>query len=155
AQSSDLIQQCGHRLRSMGVAPEELLDATENDYLLWAFVCHRQEFASRQSDEDAAGLKAQIDRRTDSWHPTLRRIVSETDAMTIQRFDFSTAKRIKPWRTGPVTLLGDALHYMPPVGGMGGNAALHDARIVCGALQSVAAGRMDLVPALHEAEARM
>jgi 2-polyprenyl-6-methoxyphenol hydroxylase-like FAD-dependent oxidoreductase len=54
-----------------------------------------------------------------------------------------------------VTLLGDALHYMPPVGGMGGNAALHDASLLCPALISVENGESPLLAALHGYEAAM
>jgi hypothetical protein len=67
-------------------------------------------------------------------------LIAETDARTVQAFDFSAAAVVKPWSTTNVTLLGDALHYMPPVGGMGGNAALHDASLLCPALISVENG---------------
>lgn len=55
---------------------------------------------------------------------------------------------MNPWPTTNVTLLGDAIHYMPPVGGLGGNAALHDASLLCRALIAVNRGEQDLLPAL-------
>ena len=50
---------------------------------------------------------------------------------------------MKPWQTGNVTLLGDAVHNMPPVGGLGGNAALYDASRLCRALIAVDRGERD------------
>ena len=41
---------------------------------------------------------------------------------------FSAATETPPWPSSRVTVLGDAVHTMPPTGGLGGNAALHDAR---------------------------
>jgi 2-polyprenyl-6-methoxyphenol hydroxylase-like FAD-dependent oxidoreductase len=44
---------------------------------------------------------------------------------------------------------------MPPVGGLGGNAALHDAQLLCRALTTVHRGESSLLPALHSYEAQM
>jgi len=70
-------------------------------------------------------------------------------------FDFSAAAAVKSWRTTNVTLLGDALHHMPPVGGMGGNAAMHDASLLCAALTSVRHDQTGLLGAIHDYETRM
>jgi 2-polyprenyl-6-methoxyphenol hydroxylase-like FAD-dependent oxidoreductase len=50
-------------------------------------------------------------------------------------------------------VIGDALHTMPPVGGLGGNAALRDAHLLCRTLAHVERGPADLVVALESAEA--
>jgi 2-polyprenyl-6-methoxyphenol hydroxylase-like FAD-dependent oxidoreductase len=104
--------------------------------------------------EDPAELQQIIEQRMHGWSPVLLRMIRETSPETIQAFEFSAAARPKPWRTLNVTLLGDALHYMPPVGGMGGNAALHDAEMLCSTLLSVKQGKA-LLPSLHACEAAM
>ena len=72
----------------------------------------------------------------------------------IQAFDFSAAAKPHPWNTTHVTLIGDAFHQMPPVGGMGGNAALHDAALLYNTLLSVE-DRDNLLTSLHSCEAEI
>ena len=76
------------------------------------------------------------------------------EVASIQAFDFSAAAKPHPWNTTHVTLIGDALHHMPPVGGMGGNAALHDAALLCNTLLSVK-DRNHLLTSLHACETEM
>jgi 2-polyprenyl-6-methoxyphenol hydroxylase-like FAD-dependent oxidoreductase len=176
-QSPEIARASADRLRAIGMSAADLLHETENDYVMWAFVANRETFprptrpgagqgqrqgqeqahgqAQRSEEQDQRALREAIEARMKDWHPTLRRLIAETNAATVQAFDFAASETIKPWQTTNVTLLGDALHYMPPVGGMGGNAALHDAALLCRALQAVANGEKALVPALHECEAEM
>lgn len=51
--------------------------------------------------------------------------------------------------------LGDAIHNMPPVGGLGGNMALRDAWSLTQALTDVQSGRASLLPAIRAYEADM
>jgi 2-polyprenyl-6-methoxyphenol hydroxylase-like FAD-dependent oxidoreductase len=155
-QSPDIARQAGNQLRAIGMTADDFLHETENDYVMWAFVANRHTFpAGRAGRVEQRLLQSQIEQRMTRWHPTLRRIIADTDASTVQAFNFAASATIKPWASTNVTLLGDALHYMPPVGGMGGNAALHDASLLCRALQTVANGEASLLPALHACEAEM
>ena len=155
AQSSDLMKDGALRLRAIGMRPDDLAHETENDYIMWAFVAHRRSFGNHLDQIDHTALRRRIEARIDRWHPTLRRLIAETDPATVQAFDFAAAAPLKPWRTTRVTLLGDAMHYMPPVGGMGGNAALHDAHLLCQALRLVTRGEQPHDEALQRCEAEM
>src|SRR5205823_2520191 len=128
--------------------------AEDDDYILWAYVSHRE---ATVLDSVTKGIEIQgvIQSRTANWHPVLRQMIAETEPETIQSFAFSASARVEPWRTTNVTLLGDAIHNMPPVGGMGGNAALHDASLLCSAIASAQTGSAMLTSSLHEYEAAM
>ncbi|ONF62731.1 FAD-dependent oxidoreductase [Amycolatopsis keratiniphila] len=84
--------------------------------------------------------------------PALRTIIGEAWP------DFTVALRIgsipppEPWRAGPVTLLGDAIHLAP---GFGGNLAMQDARHLCEALAEAHHGRLGLLDAIGQYEDTM
>lgn len=124
----------------------------ESDYVMWAFVAHRDTYPAADT---GTALRDHVEHRMADWHPDLRRMVRESDPDTVQRFDFGAGERVKPWPTTTVTVLGDAIHAMPPVGGLGGNAALRDASALCQALTAVHRGESALLPALHGYEAEM
>ncbi|WP_016699352.1 FAD-dependent oxidoreductase, partial [Actinoalloteichus spitiensis] len=69
----------------------------------------------------AAGLVA-------DWHPVFRRLIDESEEDSRGVSVFRVAPQLPPWPSSRVTLLGDAIHAVPATGGLGGNAALRDAR---------------------------
>jgi 2-polyprenyl-6-methoxyphenol hydroxylase-like FAD-dependent oxidoreductase len=68
------------------------------------------------------------------------------------RFRYSTP--VEPWTSTAVTVLGDAVHNMPPVGGLGANTALRDAAALADQLLAVRDGA-PLLPAVAAYEAQM
>ncbi|GLZ78756.1 monooxygenase [Actinorhabdospora filicis] len=107
------------------------------DYLLWALVTRSGVIPGGLSGEAA---RDPVAARVRQWHPLLRRMVAETDPATVNSFAFFAARPVGAWRSGPVTVLGDALHAMPPTGGVGANTALRDAAALSGALRRAMAG---------------
>jgi 2-polyprenyl-6-methoxyphenol hydroxylase-like FAD-dependent oxidoreductase len=91
-----------------------------DDYLMWAYLT--------SAEVGGAAPAELVERRTRGWHPAIQQMIEDSEA--IDRFDFAAAAPIRPWCSGNVTVLGDAVHLMPPVGGLGGNAALHDADLL-------------------------
>jgi 2-polyprenyl-6-methoxyphenol hydroxylase-like FAD-dependent oxidoreductase len=77
-----------------------------------------------------------VRRITVEWHPNLRELVETADEDTISVFPFRTSPRLTAWEPSVVTLLGDAIHSMPPTAGAGANTALHDANALRQALLS-------------------
>ncbi len=152
--SAELLPSVAKGLSSFALNAATLAaEAEDYDYLMWAFVGHRRTFPP--AADDSTALVRLVEQRMHHWHPTLRRVVQETPADTVQAFGFSAAAAVKSWRTTNVTLLGDALHHMPPVGGMGGNAAMHDANLLRAALTSVRHDETGLLGALHDYETSM
>jgi 2-polyprenyl-6-methoxyphenol hydroxylase-like FAD-dependent oxidoreductase len=140
------------RLNSIGATLGDgfLHDAAERDYVMWAFVSKKPLAEAKPGNHQAA-----IEARTRSWNPGLARLIAETDPATIDLFNFTAAKPVRPWATGQVTLLGDAIHQMPPVGGLGGNIAMCDARDLAKAVVSATESGGDPRRAIAGYEAAM
>jgi len=155
-QPSEVAARLRDLLRTAGLDADQLLrDAADNDYVMWAFVAHRRSYPSDSGGLRGKALREVVEQQMAGWHPVLRRLVAESDPDTIEQFDFAAAARVRPWPTTQVTLLGDAIHYMPPVGGMGGNTALQDAQRLCAALARVADRESPLAEALRDYEREM
>lgn len=68
------------------------------------------------------------------WHPVVRELFAHADPATFFPITIRAGERVEVWEPGPVTLLGDAIHTMPPTGGVGANTALRDAQTLAGEL---------------------
>jgi 2-polyprenyl-6-methoxyphenol hydroxylase-like FAD-dependent oxidoreductase len=128
-----------------------------DEYVMWGFSAPRELLAPHV---DVAGLtgeqiKALALARMKTWHPALRQLVERADPATMTSFAAKSAEPIAPWNTGPVTLLGDAVHNMTPFRGMGANMALRDAAALREALVRVAQGREPRTAALAAYEREM
>ncbi|MEU6132263.1 NAD(P)/FAD-dependent oxidoreductase [Saccharopolyspora sp. NPDC047091] len=90
------------------------------------------------------------------WHPALAELVEHVDPETLLRQSLRHLEPAEPWATGRVTLLGDAIHAMPPTFGAGANSALRDAAALANALQRAAQDDSDLLAeiAAYEADLR-
>lgn len=120
--------------------------------MLWSVIADRRVLPDDEADGPA--LQARALEMIRGWDPTLRRIVaaSDPDSLGVMRFRHSTL--VEPWTSTNVTVLGDAIHNMPPVGGLGANSALRDAAELADRLVAVRDGA-PLVPAIAAYEERM
>ncbi|MGW0432269.1 FAD-dependent oxidoreductase [Micromonospora sp. NPDC003197] len=85
---------------------------------------------------------------TSAWHPTVQKLFGHADADTFFPIMIRASERVDAWNTGPVTLLGDAIHTMPPTGGVGANTALQDAATLSGEVLAAARGEKSLTEAV-------
>jgi 2-polyprenyl-6-methoxyphenol hydroxylase-like FAD-dependent oxidoreductase len=89
------------------------------------------------------------------WHPTIREIYARADIASFFPITFRISEQIPAWAPGPVTLLGDAVHTMPPTAGAGANTALADAATLADEILSAARGGKSLVDAVAAYQAIM
>jgi 2-polyprenyl-6-methoxyphenol hydroxylase-like FAD-dependent oxidoreductase len=141
----------GVGLDGRGLDQDTLLDHSD-DYVLWSVIAD-----PRVLSDDAADGRALRDAALDltrGWSPALRRLIADSDPAStgVMRFRHSTL--VGPWTSTIVTLLGDAIHNMPPVGGLGANSALRDAAALADQLLAARDGA-PLVPAIATYEAQM
>lgn len=81
------------------------------------------------------------------WHPGFVELVEHVDLTTLFPLSVRRLEPAEPWPSGRVTLLGDAIHAMPPTFGAGANSALRDASVLTRALQKAHDGA-DVVDAI-------
>ncbi|WP_405160941.1 FAD-dependent monooxygenase [Nocardia sp. NBC_01499] len=138
------------------IAPHGRLTQVD-DYMVCTFGIHHRHLP--WSDEELramsqSDLKRMTLRLIDSWHPMVKRIVRTWDADTLLLNFLRTSVPIEPWPTGPVTFMGDAIHTMSPVGGMGTSVALRDANLLTARIAEIIAGR-PVLDALGDYEKEM
>lgn len=108
---------------------EDEVGPTEN-YTLWAYVIPKS-----QTPADAKSLSPEQMRDialagVQGWHPSLSTIIRDADLATVSPIVLQSMPHLPAWDTSNVTLLGDAIHNMTPMAGVGANIALRDAHIL-------------------------
>ncbi|GAA4608827.1 2-polyprenyl-6-methoxyphenol hydroxylase-like FAD-dependent oxidoreductase [Actinoplanes octamycinicus] len=116
-----------------GFAPVHYRDG-QPGYLMIALVGAADRFDPAQ--RDPADLWQTVTEATADWHPEIQKILAYADSASFFPITIRASDRVDAWPTGPVTLLGDAVHTMPPAGGVGANTALQDAATLAGELLS-------------------
>ncbi|MEV7598846.1 FAD-dependent monooxygenase [Kitasatospora sp. NPDC089797] len=129
----------------------------DTDYLACVFGARREQLPC--TDEqlfglDGAGRQALTLSLLDGWHPALAELVARQDPASVFPVTVRSSVPVPAWPTGPVTLLGDAVHTMSPTLGVGANTALRDARVLTARLTEAAGGR-PLTAALRDYEEEM
>lgn len=136
-------------------APQDFLLNNATAYILWGYADAASRFPADAETLSGEVLQATVLDRTVGWAPGLRELIGGSDLATVNAVRVRSATPVAPWPTGRVTLLGDAIHNMTPMAGIGANTALRDADLLRRQLVSVANGEVELLPALHEYEEQM
>ncbi|MEB8339572.1 FAD-dependent oxidoreductase [Streptomyces endophyticus] len=89
------------------------------------------------------------------WHEDVHRLLGLWDTDSLFPLRISTAAPVPAWDSGPVTLIGDAIHAMSPVLAMGANTAIRDASELTRALSTAARTGEPLKDAVRTYESRM
>jgi len=129
--------------------------ADSEDYVLWAYAAAGSTFPAGVTALDGAALRDLALSRMDGWADGLRTLVAGADPATVDTVTLRSMPRLTPWPASQVTLLGDAIHNMTPMAGIGANTALRDASVLRDALIEVSAGRRELVAAVADYEEQM
>lgn len=124
------------------------VNAGDDSYLLCAFVLRQDAAPADLPGLSPAGIQQAVLGMTSRWHRDLRRVLAECDQESVGYYSFQATRPVPALPDGSVTLLGDAVHTMPPVGGLGANTALRDARLLAWHLNAVASGRATLPQAI-------
>lgn len=130
----------------------------QDDFMMCVYGAHRDVLGMSDEEFFSAApekLWAIAQERSAGFHPLLQRAVELGDPAATLPISIRTSVPIDPWPTSAVTVLGDALHTMPPTAGVGANTALGDANLLCEKLVGVANGKDDLHTALAAYEATL
>jgi 2-polyprenyl-6-methoxyphenol hydroxylase-like FAD-dependent oxidoreductase len=119
------------------------------DYVRWAMIL------PPDGSLDAATPQEAVLSRIGGWHPDLRALIAQGDPDNSTLLSIRVVEPRDRWASGPVTLLGDAIHATSPTGGNGANTALRDADLLRICLDPVAEGTRDLDTAVGGYEHQM
>jgi len=132
-----------------------LVPTDGRDYVMWVLGIHGAALGDLDlAALDGEGLRAFTAGRVGDWHPDVAALVRLGDPATVGATRIRSAEPVPRWTTGPVTLVGDAIHSMVP-SGTGAGVALRDAGLLAGHLERVARGADTLRRAVADYEAEM
>lgn len=136
----------------------EVAAITEPPSLVWGVLAPDRAYPDRPRELDAAGLVVAAGALLGGWSPDVRALVRAADPASVAFFGFHAADPdadLTPWPAGAVTALGDAVHAMPPTGGMAAATAIRDADVLAEELMLVRDGESTIPLAVHRYQRRM
>jgi len=134
----------------------DFADDTE-DYAYWGLMARWEDygFKADPAKMDGKSLRDHVLGMIRDWHPRLHEFIGHSDTETASLWPMRSGKVIDPWPAASITLIGDAIHSMPPTGGVGGNTALRDAQNLSEQLAAASRGEKALADAVAEYESAM
>jgi 2-polyprenyl-6-methoxyphenol hydroxylase-like FAD-dependent oxidoreductase len=125
--------------------------AAAPSFAVWAWAAARSSYPADIDNFAPQQLRDLVSGQISGWSPALRRLVAATDPATVSAVPLRTMPALGAWQPSNVTLLGDAIHNMTPMAGIGANTALRDADHLRRALTAPgAAGTVDRVGSYEE-----
>lgn len=124
-------------------------------YIVWAYVVPTKDIPEEVDTKSSSELEEYALQCMKAWSPVLQELVKGTDSSTTKCLSLRSMPTLDSWESGNVTLLGDAVHNMTPMAGMGANTALRDAEVLTRCLVDVLAGRLSLLNAVQAYEEEM
>ncbi|MBO0879910.1 MAG: FAD-dependent monooxygenase [Mycobacterium sp.] len=103
------------------------------DYVMWVVVAPTPMFPIDLTRADGKTLREVAGKMVADWHPNIAAIIDRGDPAGVAATTVRTAEPVPHWETGPVTLVGDAIHTMIPAG-ISAAVALKDAALLCRAI---------------------
>lgn len=97
------------------------------DALVWAYVLDRRDAPATVESMSPTELCGCVLSRIAAWSPALHTLVRDGDVAATALIRLRSMPHLPYWKAGRVTLIGDAIHNMTPMAGMGANTALRDA----------------------------
>lgn len=85
----------------------------DDSFLMIGMGCYTSEFVNQSKHPDEMTpeeLKDECISRARGWHPLLQSILAIMIPRTVYISHIKTQDQIEPWKTGRVTILGDAAH---------------------------------------------
>jgi 2-polyprenyl-6-methoxyphenol hydroxylase-like FAD-dependent oxidoreductase len=100
---------------------------TGEDFLVWAYAAALGSYPAEVESLHAGELQHLVVDRIQGWDPRLVDMITRSDPATVAPVPLRSMDVLPWWAPSPVTLLGDAIHNMTPMAGIGANTALRDA----------------------------
>lgn len=94
-----------------------------DDYVMWGMVLRTDESRRGEPRAQARELAA-------AFHPLVGELIDAADEEATIMSTFAVGRRPEAWALPTATMMGDAVHAMPPFGAHGGNTALRDAAVL-------------------------
>jgi 2-polyprenyl-6-methoxyphenol hydroxylase-like FAD-dependent oxidoreductase len=102
-------------------------DHPDTDVLVWAYALARDAYPSAVDSFSPRRLQLWVAGRVASWDPRVADVIEAGDPATVAPVALRSMSTLPGWEPSNVTLLGDAIHNMTPMAGIGANTALRDA----------------------------
>jgi len=124
-------------------------------FIVWAYVVAEDALPLGVPTFSQRELLDLVILRAGHFDEGLKKVMFHSELESISLVPLKTMPRLPLWQPSIVTLIGDAVHNMTPMAGIGANTALRDARLLSNALVTVANGRAGLEEAISKYETAM
>jgi 2-polyprenyl-6-methoxyphenol hydroxylase-like FAD-dependent oxidoreductase len=126
-----------------------------DDYMMWAAAFRQDRVgALGAASLDPAMLHQIALREIEGFQQDFRALVEKSDPNDAVLVPIKAMPRLRPWHASRITLIGDAIHAMPPFGAHGANTSLEDAQILAAALTRSAGSSLACAIASYESNMR-